>query len=232
MEQYEFVENKDFKIVNVNYLGNNGKTYHKIDYLLHPRAFKLCLMRSKNTKQYSYYYLLLEESIKYYHDYQLLFKDKLLKQKDDKIDGLNKKIDEMMIELKDVKIELSKVNITLNKINDKLDKCAAHIPDDVNLEDRFVLLRKENEYYVIRRQKKSLTTAIKQKEKDGYELLPIINYQTIPNSITFWNAIRDVLLKDNQIVCKRNTFMLTEKLSEEDFYTIIKEVFNQRINFN
>ena len=43
----------------------------KNEYYLHPRAFKMCLMRSLKTK-YAKYYLLLEECIKYYNDYGFL----------------------------------------------------------------------------------------------------------------------------------------------------------------
>jgi len=39
-------------------------------------------MSSKNSDKYADYYLLLEKSIKYYHKFQLDYKDKLLKEKD------------------------------------------------------------------------------------------------------------------------------------------------------
>jgi hypothetical protein len=260
LERYEFIKDKDFTLFEVKERGSDNRPRIKINYIFHPRAFKKCLMRAKNTKQYADFYLLLEECIRYYHEYQLLYTEHLLNQSKDKIDDLLKQTNEltqqnreiildlhkkdkqndeliqqnkeMMAKIDKQSEELTEVKITLNKINHKLDRSAAHIPSNVNFEDRFALLKKDNEFYVIRRQKKSLTMAIRQKEKDGYELIPIIDYQTIPNSITFWNAIRDVLLKDNQIVCKRNTFMLTEKLSEDDFNNIIKEVFNQRLDID
>jgi hypothetical protein len=95
LEQYEFKDQIDFKLDNVVELGNNGKHYNKINYFLHPRIFRFCLMRAKNTKLYAKYYLLLEDSIKYYHDYQLMYKDYILSMKDDKIDNLEKKIDKI-----------------------------------------------------------------------------------------------------------------------------------------
>jgi hypothetical protein len=50
LEQYDLTEGEDFKRLNVEALGNNKKTYHKKNYMLHPNAFRLCLIRSGNTK--------------------------------------------------------------------------------------------------------------------------------------------------------------------------------------
>ena len=47
--------------------------------MLHPRLFKIMLIRSKNTSKYAQYYLLLEECIKYYNEYQLLLLNKKVK---------------------------------------------------------------------------------------------------------------------------------------------------------
>ena len=44
---------------------------HKKEYFLHPLLFKYILIRSKNTNIYTQYYLLLEECIKHYSDYQI-----------------------------------------------------------------------------------------------------------------------------------------------------------------
>ena len=69
--QNEFIENKDFKLGNVSQFNNsNGGRGNKNEYFLHPIAFKICLMRSLKTKKYAKYYLLLEECIKYFNDYQ------------------------------------------------------------------------------------------------------------------------------------------------------------------
>jgi len=104
--QNEFIENKDFKLGNVSQFNNsNGGRGNKNEYYLHPRAFKICLMRSLKTKIYAKYYLLLEECIKYYNDFQDKLKEKyiiklkdkhkenkiLIKEKDHKIDSLEEK---------------------------------------------------------------------------------------------------------------------------------------------
>ena len=169
----------------------------------------------------------------------MLFKDKLLKQKDDKIDELlqqNKEIiqqnKEMIIKLDKQDEKLTQMQITLNKINGKLHECAANIPTDVDLKDRFALMKKDKEYYVIRRQKLTLNTTIKKKERDGYTLVPILDYENIVNGVTFWNVVKDVLERDIKIICRYNTFNLTTHLSEEDLYEIIKEVFNQRVIYD
>jgi hypothetical protein len=102
----------------------------KNEYYLHPRAFKLYLMRSKNKKEYAYYYLLLEECIKYFNDYQIelnkkyiiklknkiVEKDKQIMIKDDKIDKLLKKTDEQNLKIDN----LLKANEKTNKINEEL----------------------------------------------------------------------------------------------------------------
>jgi len=73
LEQYEMEENKDYNLRNVSQVRQNRGTVIKNEYYLHPRAFKICLMRSLKTKKYAKYYLLLEECIKYYNDYGFLW---------------------------------------------------------------------------------------------------------------------------------------------------------------
>ena len=67
LKQNNFIENKEFQIRNVPELRPQGGSSIKNEYYLHPRAFKICLMRSKNKKEYAYYYILLEVCIKYYN---------------------------------------------------------------------------------------------------------------------------------------------------------------------
>ena len=52
--------------------GDSSLPFHDHDYYLHPRAFKLILMRSKNTLKYSQYYIFLEECVKYFNDMQIM----------------------------------------------------------------------------------------------------------------------------------------------------------------
>jgi hypothetical protein len=95
VKQYGFKENIDFNLSQLAEVRARRGTVLKNEYYLHPRIFKICLMRSTNTRQYAYYYILLEECIKHYNDYQNLLKEKYIinlkskiQQKDDKIDEL------------------------------------------------------------------------------------------------------------------------------------------------
>ena len=71
MEQYKFVIGVDF-LVNTKFSGNPKGGKPQYNYLLHPDAFKLCLMKSQKTDIYAKYYILLEKCIKYYSEYQIL----------------------------------------------------------------------------------------------------------------------------------------------------------------
>ena len=141
LSQYDFVENTDYRLRQVSQ-SNHGGCTHKNEYYLHPRSFKICLMRSLKTKKYAKYYILLEECIKYFNDYQNKLKEKyiiiyknrideqknLLIVKDDKISNLEKKID-MIIENNNKLLEDNK-NTKL--INDKLLKYAKNSNDKLD----------------------------------------------------------------------------------------------------
>jgi len=51
---------------------------HKNTYMLTPRAFKKCLIRSKNTQVYANYYLTLEEAVVYFMEYQTELRGKCM----------------------------------------------------------------------------------------------------------------------------------------------------------
>ena len=98
LEQNNFIENEDYLLRNVAQQFLSGIKY-KNEYFLHPESFKICLMRSQKTRKYAKYYLLLEECIKYFNDYQIeLNKKYIIKlknkivEKDDKIDHLENKL--------------------------------------------------------------------------------------------------------------------------------------------
>jgi len=50
-EQYEFEQYFDFELRKVAQLRPQGGKSNKTEYFLHPRAFKICLMRSLKTKK-------------------------------------------------------------------------------------------------------------------------------------------------------------------------------------
>ena len=61
LNQNNFIENKDYNFRNVPEVRKNRGSVIKNKYYLHPRAFKILrsIMRSKNKKEYAYYYILL-----------------------------------------------------------------------------------------------------------------------------------------------------------------------------
>jgi hypothetical protein len=131
LDQNEFEENKDYLLRNVSQQLLSGTKYKK-EYYLHPRAFKICLIRSLKTKKYAKYYLLLEECIKYYNDYQKILKEKyfvsiieknkiVVKEKDDKIDILLKNNDELINRSRKMELQLNEALERLELTYDKLD---------------------------------------------------------------------------------------------------------------
>ena len=64
LDQFDLTENEDYQLLNVEQQSelSRGVKYSK-QYTLTPRAFKLCLIRAKNSKKYAKYYLLLEEKV-------------------------------------------------------------------------------------------------------------------------------------------------------------------------
>ena len=63
LETLMLIENEDYLVRNVSQQLPSGTKYSK-EYKLTPYAFKLCLIRSKNSKEYAKYYLLLEQVFK------------------------------------------------------------------------------------------------------------------------------------------------------------------------
>jgi hypothetical protein len=143
LDQNELIIEKDYILRNINQFNTKEGKGKKNEYYLHPYAFKLCLIRSLKTPKYAKYYLLLEECIKYFNDYQnkinevyiISYKNRIgeylntiteqnykinsLKQKIDIIIDNNKKLEQSNREL----IELTKKNnIKLDETLEKLDE--------------------------------------------------------------------------------------------------------------
>jgi hypothetical protein len=145
INQNNFIKDEDYLLCNVAEQLLSGTKY-KNEYYLHPRAFKKCLMRSKNTNIYADYYLLLEECIKFFNDYQIeLNKKYIIKlkskivHKNNKISSLEEKLDVIIKSNKELlqsnekllqsneesKIKLDETSNEVKKllkINKKLDK--------------------------------------------------------------------------------------------------------------
>ena len=91
MKKNEFEENIDYRVANVGQSVFSGMT-HKKDYYLSPRCMKILLMRSLKTKKYAYYYLFLEEIVKYFSDYQIQKLNHNLNKNKSSIYNLNNEI--------------------------------------------------------------------------------------------------------------------------------------------
>ncbi len=113
-------ENEDYLVLNIQQVrtkktGENTGNVIKKEYKLTPYAFKLCLIRSKNSKEYAKYYLLLEQVFKNYQEYQIMYQKVLLLGKDEKLDEQFKTINEM--------------KSTIDKQSKKIDKQSIQIDE-------------------------------------------------------------------------------------------------------
>ena len=97
LERLFLIENEDYQVGQVS---QQSKTSRGIkyanEYKLTSYAFKLCLIRSKNSKEYAKYYLLLEQVFKNYQEYQIMYQQILLSGKDKKLDEMKAQIDELL----------------------------------------------------------------------------------------------------------------------------------------
>jgi hypothetical protein len=137
--QYNLIEDEDYRVGKVADPVPQGGYITKNEYYLHPRAFKICLMRSKNEKKYAHYYILLEEAITYFNKYQvelnkkyvLKYKEKIdkqkeiIKEKDDNIINLRNDIQELIKKNEETSNEVK----LLLKINKRLDKQSRILED-------------------------------------------------------------------------------------------------------
>jgi hypothetical protein len=98
---HEFEPDIDFKI-STETVNNDkrGKKYKK-SYLMKPKVFKLCLMRSRNTNRYANYYLQLEDIYVFYQDYEKAYLNHILNGKDDKIDELKSDVRNLKDDIKE-----------------------------------------------------------------------------------------------------------------------------------
>jgi hypothetical protein len=151
LESNNLIEGRDFNLSNVGQVREttNGQNRGNVivkQYKLTPYAFKLCLIRAKNSKDYAKYYLLLEECFYYYKSYQTLYQEKMITIKDDKIDSLSieiknqseenkkqsKKIDKQSEEIREL---LKHSKYTINKLDDISDENKELITNIDNLND-------------------------------------------------------------------------------------------------
>ena len=186
-----------YKVTNIGDQLPSGKKY-KNEYLLSPYAFKLCLMRSQNTRKYANYFLLLEECVKYFNDFHLernlmyrVSLKRLVKQKDKTIQQKECKIDE----LKEIMVRMDIRNERMEKSNLEMKKTV----EDTNAQlleiskDLKTVISKVSEFNVSSRKQKALS-----------EVMGICKEPTLNNGYESYHIVRcqnknyDRLIKDKK----------------------------------
>ena len=121
LETLMLIENEDYRVANVGYPVKQGGFSTKKEYKLTPYAFKLCLIRSKNSKEYAKYYLLLEQVFKNYQEYQIMYQKVLLSGKDDKLDEMKAQIKELLGYARETKEQNEELKDTMEDIKDTME---------------------------------------------------------------------------------------------------------------
>ena len=103
LRNYDLQENVDYMLRNVSqsrlektHGGSNG---NKKVYILTPKAFKLCLIRAKNSKVYANYYLMLEDIFYYYNEYQFTYQKAIISNISEDNKSLHSKIDNQTLKM-------------------------------------------------------------------------------------------------------------------------------------
>ena len=193
-----------------------GATRGKNEYNLTPEAFKLCLIRSRNTLDYAKYYLLLEGVFDSYRDYQNMYKDNIINRINSENGSLHAKLDDMKNankkqlddlkdgnnELKDkiddLKDDVENLTDKVEEVRDEFRENTEHISpppendDDIHM---FVVLqypKENNKFKIIRGQNKHLDKVTTE------NMNIIIDKRYHPNPIDMMTAVRDKVRKLNK----------------------------------
>ena len=87
LDNFYLIENMDYIVSNLTINTSSGKKY-KNEYLLSPYAFKLCLIRSKNTKEYAKHFLNIEKLFFLYYQYQCEYEKLQYKKEIEKLKNM------------------------------------------------------------------------------------------------------------------------------------------------
>lgn len=216
IEQYEFVIDQEYRLYNVVESAPNGGCTHKNEYYFHPDAFKLCLMRSLNTKKYARYYILLEKCIKYYNDYQILLNKTYNIELKDKNMELNKKI---KIKDNNIKIKDKKINNLEEKINNMLksnDKMMKKMDDQTK--------QINNQTKQIKKQNKKMDKQSDKMDKQSEQLTELqVTVNKISNKLNNCAHMpTDNELSDRFVVMKSTDDYYVIRAQERNIYNAIK----------
>jgi hypothetical protein len=107
-------------------------------YFLKPGAFKLCLIRSKNSKVYAKYYILLEIVFHFYNEYQIGYKNKILNMKDEKIDNLQNDLKTVINLAKQQNVKLGEMHEDLIETKETVKRLEIKVDELIKLINKFL----------------------------------------------------------------------------------------------
>jgi hypothetical protein len=206
LEQYNLIENEHYQVSNVGqsrldgqHGGSNG---NKKEYKLTPVAFKICLIRAKNSLKYAMYYLLLEECHDYYNEYQMMYQNVLLSGKDVKIDELKNKLNKQSEEIAKLINYSKEANTKLDNANEKIDDLQIQNDEIIDvMHDMKDALYETSDNYV----------PLPNNDNERHEFI-LLQHKDLTNTFKFIRGIQ-----------KYNENKIKNKYSE---YNIIKREFN------
>ena len=108
LESNFLVEGVDYNLLLKEQVRENRGMVQKNVYMLTPRAFKKCLIRSKNTQIYASYYLMLEEAIVWYMKYQLELNQKCMLLTKDRCESLEVATESLKLNLAEVESKIDR----------------------------------------------------------------------------------------------------------------------------
>ncbi|CCA61391.1 anti-repressor Ant [Diadromus pulchellus ascovirus 4a] len=137
--------------------------------------------------------------------------------------------------LADMGIQLNETNEQLNEMNNKLDVAVedrAPIPNDQSKVERFVFLKRPNAdypYYAIRAQAASTRTAIRKQQKEFGAIELLLDFETHPNTKTYYNRIK-LALNKRGVKFNGNRVRIADDsdMSEADLIRELNKVHEQR----
>ncbi len=127
-------------------------------YMLTPRAFKKCLIRSKNTQIYANYYLTLEEAVVYFMEYQSELKSKcviILKTLGDGFEAIAQKL---TLDLSEEKVETSKFKTEMKEKEIENERFRE------NVIEKEIKMRRDIDYLMRKAQEEEKKTEVAQEK--------------------------------------------------------------------
>ena len=116
-------------MLNVQQPVKQGGYSTKKKYTLTPRAFKLCLIRAKNSKIYANYYLMLEEIFYYYKEYQTQYQEAIISNISEDNKSLHSKIDDQTKQMNAILKENKDQTLKMNDQTSKIDEQTKQIKE-------------------------------------------------------------------------------------------------------